>query len=66
MNGLLEDCLIRFRNFYDKNKSLSKMLGLLDYWMNRLKSAQKRTLLELIGSLDYWMNSKVILLHKLT
>ena len=60
MNGLLDKSHIRFRNCSDKNKSLSKMLGLLDYWMNRLKLAQKRTLLEMIGLLDYWMNSKVV------
>ena len=30
MNGLLDDCQIRFRNCCDKNKSLSKVVGLLD------------------------------------
>ena len=63
MNGLLDDCQIRFRNCCDKNKSLSKMPGLLDYWMNRLKSAQKMHtswIDRIIGLLDEYQSSVII------
>ena len=63
MNGLLDDCQIRFRNCCDKNESLSKIPGLLDYWMNRLKSAQKMHAVRIdriIGLLDEYQSSVII------
>ena len=55
MKGLLDECHIRFRNFCDKNKSHSKMFGLLDYWMIRLKPALKKSSFYLLGLLDEWI-----------
>ena len=55
MNGSLDECHIIFRNFCDKNKSHSKMFGLLDYWMIRLKPALKKSSSYLLGLLDEWI-----------
>ena len=48
--------IVRFRNYCDENKSLSKMLGLSDNWMVTSKPAcKKKPLFWLVGWMDYWM-----------
>ena len=63
MNGLLDYWMnVTFRNCCHKNKSHSKMFGLLDEWMIRLKPALKKTLFLyawMNGLLDYFMTSKL-------
>ncbi len=56
MNGLLDECHIRFRNCCDKNKSHSKMFGLLD---DKIKTCSQKLSFYLLGLMDYGMTSKL-------